>query len=546
MLINLSVCCDLLASIKLQCIADIIIVQKVLHSHISVLDWSILFLYAMLLIGIGWYYSSRQKSKEDYYLGGRSVHPILSGISLYVSFFSAISYLAIAGEVIQYGPVFALAAVVGAPIIYFIASYFIIPFFMNLKIISAYEILERPLGKNVRQLGSVLFIVTRFLWMALLIFLASKAMTVMLGWDESYILVITIALGAITIFYTTMGGLKAVLVTDVIQFFILLLGAILAIGIVAVQLGGVFTLIPDSWAGNWERVDFISFDPYVRLTIIFAFFNNIAWWLCTTGSDQMAIQRFLSTKDLKSARRTFLYTQSGLVVITILLMFVGFSVMRFYNVYPDLLPSETGSEVSKDFLFPHFIATQFPVGMSGLVIAALFSASMSSLSSGVNSMGSILTADILPLVFKNYAKNDSLRNIRIVSVLIGVVVILLSLIIQIVPGNIVEVTAKTNGLFIAPLFNLFLNALFIKNAKPFGVVMGSVYGFIVAFLIGFWDVVTGNPPLSFLWIAIVSLLVSVISSLFFNSLFSHMRMKKATLWGLVLLIPWVIIFLLIV
>ena len=368
----------------------------------------------------------------------------------------------------------------------------------------------------------------------------------MLGWDESYILVITIALGAITIFYTTMGGLKAVLVTDVIQFFILLLGAILAIGIVAVQLGGVFTLIPDSWAGNWERVDFISFDPYVRLTIIFAFFNNIAWWLCTTGSDQMAIQRFLSTKDLKSARRTFLYTQSGLVVITILLMFVGFSVMRFYNVYPDLLPSETGSEVSKDFLFPHFIATQFPVGMSGLVIAALFSASMSSLSSGVNSMGSILTADILPLVFKNYAKNDSLRNIRIVSVLIGVVVILLSLIIQIVPGNIVEVTAKTNGLFIAPLFNLFLNALFIKNAKPFGVVMGSVYGFIVAFLIGFWDVVTGNPPLSFLWIAIVSLLVSVISSLFFNSLFSHMRMKKATLWGLVLLIPWVIIFLLIV
>ena len=148
MLINLSVCFDLLASIKLQCIADIIIVQKVLHSHISVLDWSILFLYAMLLLGIGWYYSSRQKSKEDYYLGGRSVHPILSGISLYVSFFSAISYLAIAGEVIQYGPVFALAAVVGAPIIYFIASYFIIPFFMNLKIISAYEILERPLGEK--------------------------------------------------------------------------------------------------------------------------------------------------------------------------------------------------------------------------------------------------------------------------------------------------------------------------------------------------------------------------------------------------------------
>ena len=532
-------------SIILPYIADTALGQQILQSHIGILDWGILVLYAFMLLGIGWYYASRQKNKEDYYLGGRSVHPLLSGISLYVSFFSAISYLAIAGEVIEYGPLFALAAIVGAPIIYILTSYFLIPFFMNLKIISAYEILERPLGKDVRQLGSILFIITRFLWMALLIFLASKAMVVMLGWDESYILIITIILGVITIFYTAMGGLKAVLLTDVIQFFILLLGAILTITIVAVQLGGVLTLIPDSWSTNWESVDFISFDPYVRLTIFFAFINNIAWWLCTTGSDQMAIQRFLSTKDLKAARKTFMYTQSGLVVITILLMFVGFSVMRFYNTFPDMLPSGTEAAISKDFLFPHFIATQFPVGMSGLVIAALFSASMSSLSSGVNSMGSILTADILPLVFKNYAKKESLRNIRMISVLIGVVVILLSLVIQLIPGNIVEVTAKTNGLFIAPLFNLFLNALFVKKAKPFGVVMGSVYGFMVAFLIGFWDVITGNPSLSFLWIAAVSLFVSVVSSLIFNLIFPHMKIKRATFWGFMLMVPWVIIFLLI-
>ncbi|MDC7217557.1 MAG: sodium/solute symporter, partial [Spirochaetales bacterium] len=543
MFTNISGCYHSIFNIKLSCVANITVNQKMLQSQIGVLDWSILFLYALLLIGIGWYYSFQQKNKEDYYLGGRSVHPILTGISLYVSFFSAISYLAIAGEIVKYGPVFALAAIAGAPFIYFIASYFIIPFFMKLKIISAYEILEKPLGKNVRQFGSILFIITRFLWMALLIFLASKAMIVMLGWDESNILMITIVLGAITIFYTAMGGLKAVLVTDVIQFFILLLGALLAIGIVAVELGGVRRLMPDSWVGNWERVDFISFDPYVRLTIIFAFINNIAWWICTTGSDQMAIQRFLSTKDLRSARRTFMYTQAGLVVITILLMLVGFSVMRFYNVYPDLLPSTAESEINKDFLFPHFIATQFPVGMSGLVIAALFSASMSSLSSGVNSMGSILTVDILPLVFKNYANNDSLRNIRIVSVFIGIVVILLSLVIQIVPGNIVEVTAKTNGLFIAPLFNLFFNALFVKNAKPFSVVMGSVYGFMIAFLIGFWDVITGNPPMSFLWIAFMSLIVSVVSSLFFNYVFPSMKGRKAIRMGIILLVPWGILFL---
>ncbi len=445
----------------------------VTNSNIGWVDWLILVLYGMLLVGIGWYYSSRQKSKEDYYLGGRSASPLLTGISLYVSFFSAITYLAIPGEVIKYGPLYALAAIAGAPVIYLVASYFLIPFFMNLPILSAYEILRKPLGEGIRKTGSLVFIITRFLWMALLIYLASKAMVVMMGWDESLILIIILILGIVTIFYTSLGGLKAVLVTDVIQFFILLLGALIPIILVSIEFGGLFALIPASGTTHWEKIDFISFDPYVRLTIFFAFINNLSWWLCTTGSDQMAIQRFISTKDLRSARRTFAYTQSGLVVITVLLMFVGFAVMRFYNAYPDLLPVNNGISVEADFLFPHFIASQFPRGMSGLIIAALFSASMSSLSSGVNSVSSIIIADILPGAIKRHKDLDSIRSIRIISGLIGVVVILLSLLIRMVPGNIIEVTTKTNGLFIAPLFSLFFSALFIKNAKPFGVLMDS-------------------------------------------------------------------------
>jgi SSS family solute:Na+ symporter len=514
-------------------------------SKICWIDWMILLLYGVLLVAIGWYYSSRQKNKEDYYLGGRSASPLLTGISLYVSFFSAITYLAIPGEVIKYGPLYALAAIVGAPVIYLIASYFLIPFFMNLPIISAYEILKKPLGEGIRKTGSFIFIVTRFLWMALLIFLASKAMVVMMGWDESATLIVILILGVITIFYTALGGLKAVLLTDVIQFFILLLGALVTITIVAIDFGGFFALIPSPGTTHWEKIDFISFDPYVRLTIFFAFINNLSWWLCTTGSDQMAIQRFISTKDLKSARRTFAYTQSGLVVITVLLMFVGFSVMRFYNAYPDLLPTSNGVSVEADFLFPHFIANQFPKGMSGLVIAALFSASMSSLSSGVNSVSSIIIADILPGAIKRHKNLDSIRNIRFISGLIGVVVILLSLVIKAVPGNIIEVTTKTNGLFVAPLFSLFFSALFIKNAKPFGVLMGAVYGFMTAFLIGFWDVMTGNPPLSFLWITIMSFLVAVTGSLLFNFIFPSIKGSKSIIWGTILIIPWILLFILI-
>ncbi len=519
--------------------------SNLLQIQIGLLDKIIILVYGIGMLGIGWYYYFRQKNKEDYYLGGRTVNPVIAGISMYVAFFSAISYLAIPGEVVRYGALYPLAILVGTPVIYLLGSYFLIPFFMNLPILSAYEILKKPLGEGMRQFGSFVFIITRLLWMALLIYLASKAMVVMMGWDESYILIITIVLGIITLLYTTMGGLEAVIVTDVIQFLILLLGTILTIIIVSVKTGGFLQIFPENFSDNWKNVSFISFNPYVRLTIFFAFINNIAWWFCTAGSDQMAIQRFISTRDLKSARRTFMFTQIGQASIVILLLLVGLSVMSFYNLNPELLPSGNLASADKDFLFPYFIASQFPAGLLGLIIAALFSASMSSLSAGVNSMSSVITADILPLIIKDSKKIDNIKNIRLMSALIGVVVILLSLLIDSVPGNIIEVTTKTNGLFVAPLFSLFFSALFIKKAKPFGVFMGAGYGFMTAFLIGFWDVITGNPPMSFLWITFMSLISSVLFSLIFNLIFPSIKGKKSVLVGLLLLVPWIVLFILI-
>lgn len=516
--------------------------ERFTESQIGWLDWVVLVLYGILLLGIGWFSSYFQKNKEDYFLGGGNVNPVVSGISMYVSFFSAISYLAIVGEVIKNGPLIPIINMAAGPIIFLLGSYFLIPFFMNLKMISAYEILEKPLGIKIRKLGSVIFLTTRILWMALLIFLASKSMIVMMGWPESVILLISLSLGLITIVYTTMGGLKAVLITDVVQFIILSAGALATILMVAYQFDGVKDLIPTSWNPNWQKVEVFNFNPYVRLTIFFALVNTITWWVCTTGSDQMAIQRFLSTKDLKAARQTFAVTQGGMICMTMMLMFVGFSIVKFYGSKPNLLPTGIDLQVDADFLFPHFIANQFPMGMSGLIIAALFSASMSSLSSGINSASSVLMTDIMDSrlgMFKN-----EMTGIKLSSAALGIIVMLLSLLIPLIPGNVIEVTAKTNGLFIAPLFNLFFMALFLKNPKPFGVVMGSVYGFLTGFTIAFWDVLTDNPSWSFLWIAISSLLVSIISSLLFNAIFPRMKNVRSWIFGLILLIPWVVFFIL--
>ena len=513
---------------------------------LSLPDWMVIGLYAAGMIGIGLYFVRRQKSTEEYLLGGRRVNPLVAGISTFASYLSTISYLAISGEVIKHGPVIIIIQILTLPVVYWISAYFLIPYFMKLPITSAYEIIDRPLGKGTRLAGSVIFIMTRFVWMALLIYLTSKALAVMMNWDESYIPLISVAGGIITVIYSTMGGLNAVLTTDVTQFTILLLGAILTVVLASMRMGGVGVWIPTEWSPQWDDVVFFSTDPHIRTTIFFAFVHLVSWWVCTAGSDQMAIQRFVSTRDVNAARRSFLVTQISEKTVFVILMAVGFSLFRFYNVFPQFVPDGKNLVSDADFLFPNFIANHLPIGISGLVVAAIFSAAMSSLSSGINSTAAVITTDIIPFFRKSFdAGRNSLRLARWSSLGIGVLVVAISTSMAHVPGNIFEVTSKTNGLFVAPLFNLFFMALFVRYATPFGTVMGSIWGLAFAVIVAFWDVLTGGPGITFLWILPGSLVVSIATSMIL-SLIPKQRMSASTrvmLTVLFLAPPFVLFFL---
>lgn len=511
---------------------------------LSLPDWMIIGLYAAAMIGIGLYFARRQKSTEEYLLGGRRVNPLVAGISTFASYLSTISYLAISGEVIKHGPVIIIIQILTLPVVYWISAYFLIPYFMKLPITSAYEIIDRPLGKGTRLAGSVIFIMTRFVWMALLIYLTSKALAVMMNWDESYIPLISVAGGIITVIYSTMGGLNAVLTTDVTQFTILLLGAILTVVLTSMRMGGVGVWIPTEWSPQWDDIVFFSTDPHIRTTIVFAFIHLVSWWVCTAGSDQMAIQRFASTRDVKAARRSFLVTQISEKTVFVVLMTVGFALFRFYNVFPQYVPDGRDLVSDADFLFPNFIANHLPAGISGLVVAAIFSAAMSSLSSGINSTAAVITTDIIPFFRKSFdAERSSLRLARWSSLAIGVLVVAISTTMAHVPGNIFEVTSKTNGLFVAPLFNLFFMALFVRYATPFGTVMGSIWGLAFAVIIAFWDVLTGGPGITFLWILPGALVVSITTSMLLSLIPTRrMSVTVRTVLATVFLVPPLAIF----
>lgn len=479
-----------------------------MRTSLGKLDWAIVVAYMLWMLGIGIYYSLRTKTSEDYYLGGRAMKPSMVGLSLFATLISTISYLAVPGEVMSHGPVVTLMYIASLPIIYVVVCYLLIPYIMKLPITSAYEILENQLGRPVRIFGSVMFLLVRLVWMGLVIYTAANAVVAALGMGPAQAKYVMIVLGFVTVVYSSIGGLRAVVLTDALQAIILLIGALVCVIIVSVKMGGL-SWFPTEWSPNWDTQPLFSLDPTVRVTVFGSIVATTVWWVCTAGSDQMAIQRYLSTRDAKAARKAFLFNNLADVVVTTILVLLGFALLGFFRAHPEYTTEQINLKKDTEYLFPHFVVGFMRFGMAGLVVSGMLAAAMSSLASGVNSTTTVFNTDVLGLLLEGRLNDKAKVRLGMwVSLAVGVVAILLALSMGWVPGNLYEVTQRTNGLFVAPLFGLFFFAMFVPFATPFGATMGSLYGFVAAVFVAFWEL-TGAPGLSFQYILAASLLVDI-------------------------------------
>ena len=473
------------------------------------IDGVIVAIYACGMVALGAYFSRRQKSTDEYFVGNRAMHPFLIGISLFATLFSTISYLATPGELINHGPAF-LMSIVSIPICYFIVGYWMIPVYMQHRVTSAYELLEIRLGLGARLTGATMFIVLRLMWMSLLIYFASAAMMVMLGLEDKWLPAVTFVAGIIAVFYSSLGGLRAVVITDLFQFTLLFGGALLVIATVTYRLGGI-GWIPTHWNEAWEKQPLYSFDPTVRVTVLRSILYGVLWWVCTVGGDQTAIQRFMATKDAGAARRSFLVNSIAGAAVTIVLAFVGFALLGYFQSDPELLPDNMTIAKNADQLFPHFISHHLPIGLSGLVVSGMFAAAMSSVDSGVNSITAVVMTDFVGRFSKEEkAKSTRIRNARIMALFIGLTVVLASSFMQHVPGNFLEQTKRTIGLLVTPIFTLFFLAMFVRFTTQTGAILGAVFAFVVAVIVAYWESLTGLS-ISFLLIFPTSLLVGIAS-----------------------------------
>lgn len=480
--------------------------------HIGALDWGVITLYLAVMLGVGVYYSRTGDSREQYLLGGRQMKPWFVGVSYFATIFSTVTYMSWPGEVARNGPML-LGQVIGFPIVIAVIGYFIIPRFMSLKVTSAYEILELRLGLSVRMLGSVFFLVMRLFWMGLIIYTTTREILVpVAGLDPSYATAISVIIGLITVVYTSIGGFKAVVFTDVMQTFVLFGGAVVTILGVTMYFGG-FGWFPTQWDPAWQK-PVLGFDPTARVTLASAVMTMLAWQVCTASSDQMAIQRYLATRDARAARSMYTTAMSANVLVLFLLTALGLSVLGYFKARPDMMNAGQTIESSADQLFSQYIVFGLPAGFTGLVIAGLLAAAMSSLSSGLSSCSAVVTVDFVErfgLVAR--AEREQARTARLITLTIGIVIVLLSTIVGAVKGNLLDMTFKVVNLLTVPLAGLFFMALFVRWATPFGTWVGAIVGTAASVLILYWQDFTGLPGIGMLWSMPLSLVLQLASGM---------------------------------
>ena len=365
------------------------------------LDITTLVVYMLALVGMGIYFSRKNTTTEQYFVGGRSFSGWVIGLSMIGTSISSVTFLAYPADAyktawLRFLPNFTL------PLTVLLAAYFFLPFFRRTKIVSAYEYLEDRFSPSIRVYGAVTFIIGQLIRLALILFLVSILMHEITGYSA----VVSVFLAGILVAaYTIVGGFNAVIWTDVLQTFILVFGGIvILIIIVSAMPGGLSQIFEIASADNKFAIAELTngrLNPVTwgfslsEKTGLMMLFVGLTVWLQEYGTNQNVIQRYAAAKSMKEARKG-LYTIGILnIPIWAFYMFLGTALYAYFQVNPSAEAMEMLDGTQKaEHIMPFFILNYMPPGVAGIVIAAALAAAMSSLDSSINAISTVTVNDI--------------------------------------------------------------------------------------------------------------------------------------------------------
>ncbi|MFV0505955.1 MAG: sodium:solute symporter family transporter [Bacteroidales bacterium] len=462
------------------------------------LNYLVLGIYFVGMLFLGFYFMKRESNTDDFFKAGGRIPWWAAGISIFATTLSAITFIAIPAK--SYSTdwrmlVFNMSIIFIAPIV---IRYFL-PFFRRFNFDTAYQYLEARFNRAVRWLASSLFVFFMVSRIAIVLFLPSLALNTVTGFN---IYLSIVVMGIVTVTYCTSGGIEAVVWGDVIQGFILLGGAFIAL---AFMLAGVDGGLSGFLEITAEQQKFHTFDfrfdlsqPVFWVVII----GGLANTLISYTSDQSVVQRYMTTKDERATGRSIWLNGFLSIPVSIIFFLLGTGLYAFYTSNPDQM-SIVNPNI--DSVFPQFIVNEMPPGIAGLLIAAVFAAAMSTLSSNINSVAAVITSDFYKVMVSKATPAKKMLVARCSGIIVGILGILLALILA--TWNIASLWDQFNtflGLMTGGLGALFVMGIFFPRISGDAALVGVAGGLFMLIL------VRSYTDLSFLLYGFVSITSSVL------------------------------------
>ena len=446
------------------------------------IDFIVIAVYIAVVVCIGALVSRHGGTSRDFFLAGRSMHWAPIGLSITLTAFSGINYAAFSGEVYGHGLYVALSL----PVFIFVAFpviRIIMPFYHQQGISSAYEYLEKRFDVRVRTLGSGLFILWRVFWMATALYVPAKVLSLLTGVDQHAVI---LAAGLIVTAYTSAGGIRAVIWTDVFQFLVLVGGLFVILLLAAAQIPGGFAGILGAAADGGLMRPFhpfdpgvFSFDPSVRITLWSSWIGTFVAFMSRYGVDQVVVQRYFTARDLRTAQVAFHLNYAASILALLTLAMLGFA-MYAHGAQTGV----SGACAGRPMAFFVLFIQSLPAGAVGLVVTGLIAATMSSVDSGINSCTTAFVTDFYSRFRPGWTPGSPAVN-RVLSIFFGVVATVAAMSVGHL-GTVFEIANKIINGFGSPLLAIFLMGMFSRTAVSSGVLAGGLLGAIWSAWVSFF------------------------------------------------------------
>jgi SSS family solute:Na+ symporter len=457
----------------------------------EILDLVVFFFYMISVVAIGVLFYKKNKTSEAFTLGNSNIPNWVITLSFFATFVSSISYLALPGAAYLNNWnsfVFSLSL----PIAAVVAIYVFVPLYRRVNSPSAYTYLEERFGGWARTYASTMYLLTQLMRIGTILYLMALTLNAVFGWDIAVVIAVT---GIAVMIYSTLGGIQAVVWTDAIQAIILITGAIVCVLYIFFEMPQGPVQIFDIAMEN-QKFSLGSFaldlsQPTFWVVLIYGIFINLQNY----GVDQNYVQRYMIAKTEKDAQKAAFWGGMLYVPVSLLFLFIGSALFAYYQSGAGVLPAELQDITKADRVFPYFIVNQLPAGLTGLLIASIFAAGMSTISTSFNSAATVFLTDY----YQKYTKTEITdKKKMMVLYSASIVISIIGIGIGIAMINVksaLDTWWKLASIFSGGMLGLFLLGVFSKHKNVKGALIGVVVGLGMILWLSISEMIFGSDAI---------------------------------------------------